>query len=153
DNAQARGVTIHLETKLEEGLPELYGDESDICGALVNLVFNSIEALPRGGWIRLSVRAASFPNSPEAGATTHLIFEVSDSGVGMDEETRQKCAEPFFSTKRHGAGAGLGLAMVYGTVERHEGRIEIQSKPNEGTTVRLILPLRKPSKDEAASVS
>jgi len=63
-----------------------------------------------------------------------------DTGVGMDENTRQRCLEPFFSTKGQ-RGTGLGLAMVYGVMERHGGRIEVQSAPRAGTTVRLVFPL------------
>ena len=69
----------------------------------------------------------------------------------MDENTRQHCLEPFFSTKRLRGGSGLGLAMVYGTAQRHRGRIEIESEVNKGTTVRLILPAQSdtPAADRA----
>jgi CheY-like chemotaxis protein len=70
----------------------------------------------------------------------------------MDENTRQHCLEPFFSTKRLRGGSGLGLAMVYGTAQRHRGRIEIESEVNKGTTVRLILPLSPPPPSKAAVV-
>ena len=70
------------------------------------------------------------------------MVEVRDDGIGMDENTRQHCLEPFFSTKQQRGGTGLGLAMVYGTVTRHEGRIEIESQVDQGSTLRLILPLR-----------
>jgi CheY-like chemotaxis protein len=70
----------------------------------------------------------------------------------MDENTRQHCLEPFFSTKRLRGGSGLGLAMVYGTAQRHRGRIEIESEVNKGTTVRLILPLSPPPQSKAAPV-
>jgi CheY-like chemotaxis protein len=81
----------------------------------------------------------------EAGPTrerflSNVLLEVSDTGTGMDEETKQRCLEPFFSTKGQ-RGTGLGLAMVYGVVERHEGKIEIQSAPGQGTTFRLIFPM------------
>ena len=70
------------------------------------------------------------------------MLEVGDTGIGMNEETRKHCLEPFFSTKGK-SGTGLGLAMVYGVMERHEGRIEVQSEPGKGTTIRLIFPIRK----------
>ena len=69
----------------------------------------------------------------------------------MDEKTRQRCLEPFFSTKRQRGGSGLGLAMVYGTMERHEATIEIQSELDKGTTVRLIFPLREQPKETATT--
>jgi CheY-like chemotaxis protein len=76
------------------------------------------------------------------GVATHAVLEVQDTGVGMNEETRKRCLEPFFSTKGQ-RGTGLGLAMVYGVVERHEGNIEIESEVGRGTTVKLIFPIRK----------
>jgi CheY-like chemotaxis protein/anti-sigma regulatory factor (Ser/Thr protein kinase) len=141
-----------VETNLEDGLPEMYCNESDLREALTNLVLNSVDALPQGGWIKLSARRASVGTLPgQTQEATHVILEVTDNGIGMDEKTRQRCLEPFFSTKQQRGGSGLGLAMVYGTVERHEGRIEIMSAVNKGTTVQLILPLRRPPTPKEAA--
>ena len=74
-----------------------------------------------------------------------IAVEVRDNGSGMDEKVRLRCLEPFFSTKAQRGGSGLGLAMVYGMVQRHEGNIEIESAPGQGTCVRLILPMLQPS--------
>jgi CheY-like chemotaxis protein len=148
-------VAIQVETAVEADLPDIYCNESDLREALTNLVLNSVDALPQGGTIKLSARPATLPTGPDDHrAMTHLILEVIDNGIGMDEKTRQRCLEPFFSTKRQRGGSGLGLAMVYGTVERHQGRIEIESQVNQGTTVRLILPLRQPPppKTQAAPI-
>ena len=80
-----------------------------------------------------------------------MHVEVSDTGVGMDEETRRRCLEPFFTTKGE-RGTGLGLAMVYGMVQRHSAEIEIESAPGEGTTVRLSFPAsRRDRRERAAS--
>jgi CheY-like chemotaxis protein len=76
----------------------------------------------------------------------HVSVEISDTGVGMDEDTRRKCLEPFFTTKGD-RGSGLGLAMVYGTIERHNGQIEIASEPGAGTTIKLILPVGRAAGD------
>jgi CheY-like chemotaxis protein len=73
---------------------------------------------------------------------THIVVEVSDTGTGMTEETRKRCLEPFFSTKGK-RGTGLGLAMVYGVMQRHEGNIEIESELGKGTTFRLVFPVRE----------
>src|SRR5947207_1296971 len=73
---------------------------------------------------------------------SHVVLEVIDTGVGMDEETRKHCLEPFFSTKGQ-LGTGLGLAMVYGVIQRHDGGIEIDSAPGKGTKMRLIFPVRE----------
>jgi signal transduction histidine kinase/ActR/RegA family two-component response regulator/HAMP domain-containing protein len=136
DIPQGRGVMIQVFKELAPRLPDLAGIESEIREALTNLLINAVDALPAGGIITL--RTHLLPGEPISSA----VVEVRDSGVGMDEKTRKRCLEPFFSTKG-GRGTGLGLAMVYGVVERHEGRIEIDSQPGKGTTMRLIFPLRK----------
>jgi len=77
-----------------------------------------------------------------------VCLEVSDTGLGMDEETRRRCLEPFYTTKGE-RGTGLGLAMVYGMVQRHSAELEIESEPGKGTTMRLLFTLPMP--DTAAS--
>ncbi len=150
DIPQGRGLAVKVETDLQGDVPQLYCNESDLREALTNLVLNSVDALPQGGWIKLSSRTVSLPGPAGNGeAPTHVILEVADNGIGMDEKTRQRCLEPFFSTKQQRGGSGLGLAMVYGMVERHEGRIEIQSEVNQGTAIRLILPFRQPPPPKA----
>jgi signal transduction histidine kinase/CheY-like chemotaxis protein len=147
DIAQSRGVVIQVQTRFEDPLPEFYCNESEMREALTNLVLNSVDALPQGGLITVYCHAVSLTAvSGQERKFTHTIIEVRDNGIGMDEKTRQRCLEPFFSTKRQRGGSGLGLAMVYGTVERHEGRVEVESEVNKGTTMRLILPLREPPK-------
>jgi CheY-like chemotaxis protein/anti-sigma regulatory factor (Ser/Thr protein kinase) len=114
-------------------LPTIMGVEAEIREALTNLIFNATDAMPGGG--TLSVRTGIAADAAEA------YVEVSDTGVGMDEDTRRRCMEPFFTTK--GArGTGMGLAMVYGVVQRHGAEIGIESAPGAGTTVRLTFPSR-----------
>jgi len=141
---QERGVVIEVETSVPDDLPPVLGSDSEIRDALTNLVLNAADATPNGG--TLTLRAYAVCEGPGAAAgenapqlPTHVRVEVSDTGVGMDEETRRKCMEPFFTTKGE-RGTGLGLAMVYGTIQRHSGEIEITSELQKGTTVSLILP-------------
>jgi signal transduction histidine kinase/ActR/RegA family two-component response regulator len=140
---QNHGITIEMRKELEPDLPVLAGIESEIREVLTNLIINAVDALPQGGII--TIRAHSAKNGDTGGKSTddgHIILEVIDTGTGMDEETRRRCLEPFFSTKGH-HGTGLGLSMVYSVVRRHEGEIEIESELAKGTTIRLTFPVRK----------
>jgi len=136
DMAQEKGIVIGLFTELAPELPELPGVASEIREALTNLILNAVDAMPRGG--RLTVRTRMIQAG--VGGTMHAVLEVADTGVGMSETTRRHCLEPFYSTKGK-RGTGMGLAMVYGVMERHEGTIEIESELGQGATIRLIFPL------------
>jgi CheY-like chemotaxis protein len=128
--AQQRGAAIEMRTHLAAGLPLVAAVESQIRDALVNLVFNAVDAMPDGGPLTIRTYRVS-GNSGEV-----VLLEVQDQGIGMDEDTRRRCLEPFFTTK--GArGTGLGLAMVYGVAQRHGASLEIESALGKGTTVRM----------------
>jgi signal transduction histidine kinase/ActR/RegA family two-component response regulator len=149
DIPQQHGVMVKLAPEVPRDLPSLLGIESEIREALTNLIINAVDAMPQGGTLGLRARtgrlgksAGAQPGAAGLKRPTHVIIEVSDTGVGMDEETRRRCLEPFFSTKGE-RGTGLGLSMVYGVVQRHEGDIEVESAPDKGTLVRLIFPLRE----------
>ncbi|HEX6494363.1 MAG TPA: ATP-binding protein, partial [Acidobacteriaceae bacterium] len=134
DMPQRQGVMIEMRTELEPNLPTIMGVESEIREALINLIFNAVDAMPSGGVLILRTRIAE-----RAVGKTSLRsawVEVADNGVGMNEETRRRCLEPFFTTKGE-RGTGLGLAMVYGMVQRHDADLEIDSTDGGGTTVRL----------------
>src|SRR6185312_7561477 len=126
DMPQQRGTVVEARLDLTHGLGPASGIESEMREALTNLVFNAVDAMPDGG--TLTVRTSAL--------AAHIEIAVTDTGMGMDEETRRRCLEPFFTTKGD-RGTGLGLAMVYGVVRRHSGEIEIESTPGVGTTVRL----------------
>ena len=145
DISQQNGLSIQLELVLDPRNPEVTGDEAEIREALTNLVFNALDAMPNGGTLTLRSRVAELTILPRAEPTSPpVIIEVSDTGLGMDDETRRRCLEPFFSTKEQ-RGTGLGLAMVYGVVQRHEGTIDVESQVGQGTTIRLTLPHRHSS--------
>lgn len=118
----------------------LVGDPIELREALINLVFNAVDALPKGGIITFVTRAISTGTNGES--EQQLQLEVRDNGTGMDEKTRLRCMEPFFSTKTMRGGTGLGLAMVYGMIQRHDGKIEVESSPGRGTCIRLTFPLK-----------
>jgi signal transduction histidine kinase/ActR/RegA family two-component response regulator len=143
DIPQSHGVTVEMVPDLAAEMPDLVGIESEVREALTNLVLNAVDALPNGGKITLRTRVSQREVS-ESGLSepSHVVVEVGDTGIGMNEETRKRCLEPFFSTKGK-RGTGLGLAMVYGVMERHEGTIEVESTLGKGTTFRLIFPIRR----------
>jgi hypothetical protein len=126
--SQASGAPIVLETELGEAVTVL-GHAGDLRQALVNLIFNAIEAMPRGGQLTLVTERRG----------DQVRLQVKDTGAGMDQHTLDHACDPFFSTK-DSVGVGLGLTQCYHIAERHQGRIEIASAPGEGTTVTLLLP-------------
>jgi signal transduction histidine kinase len=132
DIPQKRGFVVDVTSTLEPDLPPVMGAEHEIRDALTNLVLNAVDAMPEGG--TLTVRTGLLPTDGR------VTLEVSDSGIGMTEEVRIRCLEPFFTTKGE-RGTGLGLAMVYGMAQRHGALLEIDSAPGRGTTVRLIFPV------------
>jgi signal transduction histidine kinase/CheY-like chemotaxis protein len=148
DMAQLRGVAVTVHTELSADLPRVLGIESELREALINLVFNAVDAMQKDGPLTVRTRTAQL-GRPDWGSTSladSVVLEVVDSGVGMDEETRRRCLEPFYTTKGE-RGTGLGLAMVYGSMQRHGADIEIESAPGKGTTVRLcfLLPADAPA--------
>jgi len=143
DISHQRGISVEVKLDFDANLPDVIGTESELREALTNLIFNAVDALPEGGIITVRTRVRSWtPGRVRVQAPTHVVLEVSDTGTGMDEETRKRCLEPFYSTKGQ-RGTGLGLAMVYGVVQRHDGTIEIESAPGQGATFRLVFPLRE----------
>jgi signal transduction histidine kinase/ActR/RegA family two-component response regulator/HAMP domain-containing protein len=137
DIPQERGIVIEARHESQLSLPKILGTESDIRDALTNLIFNAVDAMPNGGTLVLRTRNIEADLGDATGRRACVQLEVSDSGLGMDEDTRRRCLEPFFTTKGE-RGTGMGLAMVYGMVRRHSGVIEIDSAPGTGTTIRLI---------------
>ena len=136
DMPQERGIVIRMQTDFDPNLPTILGAESEIRDALTNLVLNAVDAMPEGGTVTLRTRGQPLGPAP---ATGHVSVEVCDTGIGMSEAVRSRCLEPFYTTKGE-RGTGLGLAMVYGMVQRHSADLQIDSEPGAGTTMRLIFP-------------
>jgi CheY-like chemotaxis protein len=136
--ARAAGATIEV-TKDFGDAGQVLGSGPEVRELLTNLIFNAVDAMPGGGTITVRTRV-------EDGK---VRLSVTDTGVGMTEEEKSRCLEPFFTTKGE-HGTGLGLAVVYGIVQRHEGTIEIESTKGVGTTFSIILPA---TSDRAADSS
>jgi two-component system NtrC family sensor kinase len=139
-------ASIDLETKLLDGDPTVVVDASQIQQALVALFVNAVEAMSDtrqdGGILSISLE----------GDAEEVRIAIADTGVGIPPEVLPQIFEPFFSSKHKESGVGLGLAVVYGIVERHSGRIDVESKVNQGTTFRIRLP-RKPNVTEGSTPS
>jgi signal transduction histidine kinase/CheY-like chemotaxis protein/putative methionine-R-sulfoxide reductase with GAF domain len=130
EDAQSRGIVIAVETALPP-LPPIGGDAVELREMMTNLILNAVDAMPRGGRLRLSSSADD----------TEVEARIEDTGVGMSEEVRQKLFDPFFTTKGP-KGTGLGLSITYGIVTRHGGRIVVESEPGRGSSIRLRFPKR-----------
>jgi signal transduction histidine kinase len=128
NQTQAKGLTVEV-TADAKASPYVAGEESALREVLTNLIFNAVDAMPEGGRISLETSIDG----------DDAIVRVRDTGTGMTESVRQRCLEPFFSTKGE-RGTGLGLSMVYGIVERHRGKLEIESAAGLGTTFIIRLP-------------
>jgi len=141
------GPEIKITTSFDESISLILIDPSGLESALVNLMVNARDAMPKGGAITISTRVtildADYPPviADELKAGLHASISVSDTGQGMSQQTLERVFEPFFTTKPRGKGTGLGLAMVYGFVKQSQGTVRIYSELGHGTTVTLYLPL------------
>jgi len=152
----ACGDTIELDLSLRLESTQAWLDPMDFDAALLNLVANARDAMPRGG--KINVTAGNLDIDVERAADTqgaspgrYIAISVADTGLGMTPEIIERACEPFFSTKEAGAGSGLGLSQVHGFVKQCGGNVEIQSIVAEGTTVTLLLPVARPSRDTRAA--
>jgi signal transduction histidine kinase/ActR/RegA family two-component response regulator len=144
------GRRINMTVSTERNLPPLHGSETDLRQAVVNLILNGVEAMPNGGQLTVTARALDpaavssaiiyeIYNAEGKMPTAFIAIEVTDTGVGMDEETRRRCVEPFFTTKE-ATGSGLGLSIAHAATKRHHGHFEVGSTPGQGSTFRVLLP-------------
>ena len=138
-------ASIRIETHVEPTVWSARADPGQLESAILNLVLNARDAMPRGGRLVIDCRnARAATNGPlrrqGARAGEFVQIAVRDKGRGMTAEVRERALEPFFTTKKFGEGSGLGLSTVFGFVRQSGGYLEIESEPGAGTTVRLFLP-------------
>ena len=137
------GADVQLETVLAPAIGRIRADTGQVEQVVMNLVLNARDAMPKGGTLTIetSERQMSAPGRGRgARPGWYVVLAVTDSGTGMDEETRTRVFEPFFSTKQAAQGSGLGLAIVHGIVKSSGGMIRLSSEPGAGTSVRLFFP-------------
>lgn len=128
---QKRGNNVELELEIEEDLPSVVADEGQIQQAIIALSTNGIDSMPDGGTLKFH----AFRDKQQ------VVIEIQDSGIGIETENMSKIFEPFFTTKEVGKGTGLGLAVCYGIITDHEGRLAVRSKLGKGTTFTIYLPV------------
>lgn len=140
---EAMPRNIGFELQLDESLPEILSDSGQLERVVINLCTNARDAMPHGGKIIFATEWFNGdPMSHEmTGGEPYLLLRVTDTGVGMDEETRQHIFEPFFTTKPKGKGTGLGLPVVYGLMQSHYGAVDVFSEVGKGTSISLYFPL------------
>ncbi|HMC59807.1 MAG TPA: ATP-binding protein, partial [Candidatus Solibacter sp.] len=139
------GEDIRLVISLDPDTWTIRADRGQMHQVLMNLVLNSREAMPQGGVLTIRTRnvhvGSDFQEGPEAaGGRAHVLLQIHDTGVGMDERTRKHVFEPFFTTKGTRTGTGLGLATVFGIVTHTGGHITVESEPGRGATFNLYFP-------------
>jgi signal transduction histidine kinase/CheY-like chemotaxis protein len=143
--AQSVGPAIQLRKRIDPDADLVLSDANQLELALLNLAVNARDAMPNGGSIEIEVRPAPDRDVRGLPKRPYVEIAVKDTGIGMPESVRMRAMEPFFTTKPVGQGTGLGLSQVYGIVRESGGLVLIDSAPNKGTTVRLILPAAPPT--------
>ena len=134
------GAHVELETAIADGLPQVLIDPGQLEQVMMNLVVNARDAMPTGGRVTLTVTHTASGPGPDRVGQPHVVFEVADTGAGIPTEVLPRVFEPYFTTKDHGKGTGLGLAMVHGIVQQAGGEITVESPPGRGAIFRVYLP-------------
>lgn len=145
------GKNIFIHTIYDYNINPIRADQNQIEQIILQLLVNSKDALPNGGKIKIQTKNVTISKSlkdkiPYSREGDFVCLSIEDDGIGMDEETRNKIFEPFFSTKKNGSGSGLGLSVVYGIIKQHKGWINVISTKNEGTKFNIFFPSLKPVK-------
>ena len=147
---------IEIKVKLSREDIIVMADSGQIEQALMNLATNARDAMADGGVLTIATESVElnrefFKANDHERPGRYALLSVTDTGIGMDEKTRERVFDPFFTTKEVGKGTGLGLSMVYGIIKQHEGYIDVSSKPGKGTTFRIYLRLTESKIEEKKS--
>jgi nitrogen-specific signal transduction histidine kinase/ActR/RegA family two-component response regulator len=156
-NLLDKAIDKSIEIKILPGsIPPVKADPSQIEQMLMNLCLNARDAMPEGGRLVIETELVQLDESycrfyPYVLPDCYVVLSLSDTGVGMDEETRERIFEPFFTTKEHGKGTGMGLATVYGIIKQHGGFIHVYSEVEHGSLFRVYLPAMENAVSEGTS--
>lgn len=144
--------TISIVEEISADVSMVNGDRSQLHQVILNLGINAGQAMPEGGELRVGLENVELREVECFAGTTlsgnYVRLEVSDTGIGMDEDTMTSIFEPFFTTKEAGKGTGLGLATAYGIVQQHDGGITVSSSPGQGTTFEIFIPANQEIEEE-----
>jgi CheY-like chemotaxis protein len=140
---------IEVSSSLYPNLPPIMADKTQLEQVVLNLFVNARDAMPDGGSLCLETGLVPATELNLGGATAdrYVCIKVTDTGIGMDQITRNRIFEPFFTTKNKSQSTGLGLSVVYGIIKNHNGFVEVESKPGSGTTFRVYLPVSSHSQE------
>lgn len=139
---------VVLQLHLSDGLPPAHADPVQLRAAIRSLVHNAQDAVGVAGQIDISVSTRTIDRDPALAMNEYLLISIRDNGVGMEPPTLRKAVEPFFTTKKVGAGTGLGLSMVHGFAAQLGGILQLTSTHGEGTTATLVLPIARQAHQE-----
>lgn len=144
--------SIEIVLKTKRGLSTIEGDESQLYQVVMNLAINARDAMPDGGTFEMRTYSESFKEGVEKSYFViepgdYVCMKFTDTGIGMDEETLKRVFEPYFTTKADKGGTGLGMSVVFGIVNGHDGHIEIESMPGKGTEITVYFPASKKKED------
>jgi signal transduction histidine kinase len=134
---------ITLVRELDRSLPRIQASSDQLKQVLLNLFLNAVEAMPAGGTLTITTRYGGEGDVP----SDAIRIEVRDTGIGMDADTQARIFEPFFSTKTE-RGTGLGLWVSHGIVQGHGGTMRVRSRPGQGTTFMISLPIAGPGDED-----
>ena len=151
------GEHIEVKTTLGKNIPTIHADRGQIEQVVMNLCLNSRDAMPEGGRLVVETGDVSLDEeyvrqNPYMKTGRYALLTVSDTGIGMDEKTRERVFEPFFTTKGPDKGTGLGLSMVYGIVKQHGGFIHLYSEPGKGTAFKVYFPAIEAQPDAVPAI-
>lgn len=130
---------VRLSTHLSPDLPSILGDSTHLQTLFLNLITNALDAMPQGGVLTVKTRQVSPPFSSEDGRW--LEISITDTGIGITEESKKRIFDPFFTTKKMGEGTGLGLAICEKIVKEHSGKIDLESEVGKGSTFSILIPI------------
>jgi two-component system, cell cycle sensor histidine kinase and response regulator CckA len=151
------GEHVEIEFRPQSPIPAIHADSSMVEQIAMNLAVNARDAMPNGGRVSIAtsletIHRAPTPMDPEPRDGDYICLTFRDNGTGMDTQVLSRIFEPFFTTKPVGKGTGLGLSTVFGIVRQHEGWLEVESQPNQGTTFRIFFPVSRQAAEKREPV-